>query len=169
EALAEYQVWLGASAFDWLAIRVLELSYTNVELAPFAQDIGYHLPPFRWLSERRTLLQAEIDAATLQLYRLNRSQAEWLLDSFTVLRKYEEDDYGEFRTKRLVLEIYDELAECRRTGRLYVSPLKPPPGPPTDEHGHFIPMSQWDPNHWPSHIHPRRNGETEVKRKASDG
>ena len=37
-----------------------------------------------------------------------------------------------------------------------VSPLNPPPGPPTDEHGHFIPMSQWDPNHWPSHIHPPR-------------
>lgn len=29
-----------------------------------------------------------------------------------------------------------------------------PPGPPTDAHGNFIPMSQWAPNNWPPHIHP---------------
>jgi len=82
--------WLGVSPEDWLADRVLELCYTSDELAPFAAGLGRDHPPFRWQPERRVILQAEIDAAVLHLYGLNRAQAEWLLDSFTVLRKYEE-------------------------------------------------------------------------------
>jgi hypothetical protein len=129
--LAKHQPWLGTSARDWLVDRVHELSYTNVELAPFANDIGYTHAPFRWMPKRRSLLQAEIDAAVLHLYQLTRSQAEWLLDSFTVLRKYEEQDYGEFRTKRLVLEIFDALAEAQRTGTPYQTRLDPPPADPS--------------------------------------
>jgi hypothetical protein len=129
-ALMEYRAWLGTSARDWLADRAFELSYTSVELAPFSRDLGKDLPPFRWLPERRVLLQAEIDAAVLHLYQLTRSQTEWLLDSFTVLRKYEERDHQEFRTKRMVLEIYDELAESIHTGEPYQTPLDPPPADP---------------------------------------
>ncbi len=110
-ALEVKRAWLGSTARDWLAQRFLELSYTSFELAPFARDLGLDLTPFRWNVERRVLLQAEIDAAVLHLYDLTRSQAEWLLDSFSVLRKYEERDHGEFRTKRHVLEIYDDLAQ----------------------------------------------------------
>ena len=130
EALAEHRSWLGTSACDWLADRVHELSYTNVELGPFARALGNELSPFRWFPERRALLQAEIDASVLHLYQLDRSQAEWLLDSFTVLRKYEERDHGEFRTKRLVLEIYDALAAAIRLGRPYQTRLDPPPADP---------------------------------------
>jgi len=123
--------WLGDSAKDWLANRVLELCYTNEELASFATDLGRDHPPFRWQPDRRVLLQAEIDAAVLHLYGLNRTQAEWLLDSFTVLRKYEERDHGEFRTKRLVLEIYDEMAAAKQTGRAYQTRLNPVPADPS--------------------------------------
>jgi hypothetical protein len=119
--------WLGHAPEDWLADRVLELSYTNEELAAFAADMGRDHPPFRWKPGRRVLLQAEIDAAVLHLYGLNPTQAEWLLDSFTVLRKYEERDHGEFRTKRVVLEIYDEMATAKQTGRAYQTRLTPPP------------------------------------------
>ena len=62
---------------------------------------------------------------------LNRTQAEWLLDSFTVLRKYEERDHGEFRTKRIVLEIYDEIASAKQTGRAYQTRLNPVPADPS--------------------------------------
>ncbi len=130
QALAEEYPWLGGSARDWLSDRVLELTYTNIELAPFARDLGANLPPFRWYPERRVQLQTEIDAAVLHLYGLTRPQAEWILDSFTVLRKYEERDHGEFRTKRQVLEIYDDLAECTREEQPYRTPLDPPPADP---------------------------------------
>jgi hypothetical protein len=124
-------VWLGCTTEDWLADRVLELCYTNEELASFAADLGRDHPPFRWRPDRRVLLQGEIDAAVLHLYGLDRMQAEWLLDSFTVLSKYEERDFGEFRTKRIVLEIYDDIASAKLTGRAYRSRLNPVPADPS--------------------------------------
>jgi hypothetical protein len=129
--LAEKNIWLGSTPESWLSDRVLELCYTNEELALFAADLGFNHPPFRWQPERRVVLQAEIDAAVLQLYGLNRTQTEWLLDSFTVLRKYEEADHGEFRTKRLVLEIYDQISTAKQAGRAYQTRLKPAPADPS--------------------------------------
>jgi hypothetical protein len=55
----------------------------------------------------------------------------WLLDSFTVLRKYEEKDHNEFRTKRLVLEIFNEIAKARETGSVFQTRLDPAPADPS--------------------------------------
>lgn len=77
------------------------------------------------------MLVAEIDAAVFQLYQLTRPQAEWLLDSFTVLRKYEETDFGEYRTKRLVLEVFDAITEAKRAGMPYRTRLDPPAADPS--------------------------------------
>jgi hypothetical protein len=38
--------------------------------------------------------------------------------------------HGEYRTKPLILEIYDELAEAMKTGRPYQTRLDPPPADP---------------------------------------
>lgn len=123
--------WIGIPVYEWLAIRTLELSYTNYEMSAFAYELECNTQPFRWNSERRATLKAEIDAAVMHLYQLTRTQAEWLIDSFAVLRKYEERDFGEFKTRRLVLEIYDAIAEAKRTGTQYVSSLIPPAADPS--------------------------------------
>ena len=87
-----------------------------------------------------------------------RDAVAYIMDTFAIVKRKDEEKFDTYRTRDTILKIYDDLAESRRTGHPYVSPLKPPPGPPTDEHGHFIPMSQWDSTHWPSHIHPARDG-----------
>jgi hypothetical protein len=125
--------WLALSPMDWIAPRALELLYTNQELLTFARACEDEGEPYRWSAIRRRLLQCEIDAAVLHLYGLDRTQSEWLLDSFTVLRKYEEappekGGHGEFLTKRLVLEYYDLMDSARRGGSVYASPIDPPPG-----------------------------------------
>lgn len=130
-SLLEDLFWLGGSARDWLLPRAFELFYTNNELSALCQDIGRDHPPFVWNAERRTLIQAEIDAAMFHLYGLNGGQADWVLDSFTVLQKYEERDHGEFRTKRLVLAAYDAMAQAKAAGTAYISPLSPPPADPS--------------------------------------
>jgi len=107
----------------WVTDRVLELSYTAWDLAPYARDLGDHGPPFRWDEDRRAQLRAELDAAYLHLYGLTRNEAEHVIDSFFVLRKIEERTCGEFRTRRLVLAAYDAM----ETG-VYRSPLDPPAG-----------------------------------------
>lgn len=129
--LSEPVAWLGDAASDWLLPRALELFYTNDELYALCEDLGRTHPPFLWNEERRYIIQAEIDAAMFHLYRLNREQVDWALDSFTVLRKYEERDHNEFRTKRLVLAAYDAMAEAKVAGTAYVSPLSPPPADPS--------------------------------------
>ena len=123
--------WLGEAGSDWILPRAFELLYTNNELFALCEDLGHNHPPFVWNSERRSLIQAEIDAAMLHLYGLSRDQADWILDSFAVLRKYEERDHGEFRTKRLVLAAYDAMATARATGTAYQTPLSPPPADPS--------------------------------------
>lgn len=129
--LEEVTIWLGEEMREWLNKRALELFYTNWELECLASSVGVNLPPFRWEQSRRRALQAEIDAATMHFYDLEREQAEWVLNSFTVLRKYEERDHNEFCTKRLVLTAYDAMAEAKAAGTSYVSPLSPPPADPS--------------------------------------
>lgn len=127
EALNREYQFLNGSAVEWLSSRVLELCYTNREMQGLARDMNFDGEPFRWVPERRMVLQAEIDAAILHLYELKKDQAETLLESFTVLRKYEERDHGEFRTKRLVLTAYDAMAMAKASGTAYQTPLSPPP------------------------------------------
>lgn len=82
---------------------------------------GIPFPPFKWDEERRALLRAELDAYYALLYGLERDELRYILDpkevhgedfpgeTFRVLKDKEIKQYGEFRTRRLVLEAYDRL------------------------------------------------------------
>ncbi|CQD08060.1 hypothetical protein BN970_01555 [Mycolicibacterium conceptionense] len=112
---------------DWTRPYVLELSYTSYRLRPYAEDLGDDGPPFQWDSDRRALLRADLDAGFLHIYGLDRDESEHVLDSFFVVRKYDERDFGEYRTKRLVLEAYDRMAEAIANGGKGWKPLADPP------------------------------------------
>jgi hypothetical protein len=123
--------WLGhTEPNEWMCKRILELSFTTWDMEPFARDLGYSGPPFRWDNQRRTLMRLELDAAYFHLYGLQREEVEHAMDSFDALRRREEQpqNFGEFRTKRLILECYDAMAEAIRTGEPYQTILDPPPG-----------------------------------------
>ena len=121
-------------ALDWLLPRVLELTYTAWDLEPFARDCGYDGPPFRWDEARRFLLRCELDAAFFHLYGLGRDDAAYILDTFPVVRKRDEAKHGEYRTERVILEIYDRMADAARTGVPYATLLDPPPADPRVAH-----------------------------------
>ena len=107
---------------EWLLPRVLELTYTAWDLEPFARDVGYDGPPFRWDPDRRFLLRAELDAAFFHLYSISHDDADYILDTFPIVRKNDEKAHGEYRTKRVILEIYDAMAEVMRAnGQLPVA------------------------------------------------
>jgi hypothetical protein len=119
--------WLGNSApADWIRERVLELSYTAYDLAGFAKDLGDDGPPFVWDEERRFVMRAELDAAYFQLYGIERDDVGYILDSFRALRNNDPERFT--RTKSLILEIYDAMAEAAWSGRSYQTLLDPPPG-----------------------------------------
>ncbi len=111
---------------DWLLPRVLELTFTAWDLKPFAEDCGDDGPPFIWDPERRFQLRCEIDAAFFHLYGISRDDASYILDTFSVLARSQENEHGEYRTKLVVLETYDALAAASERRGTYRSPLGPP-------------------------------------------
>lgn len=105
--------------------RVLELTYTTHDLKLWAEDLGYDGAPFPWSPERRAQLRAELDAYYARLYGLTRDELRYILDpadvlgedypseTFRVLKNNELREFGEYRTRRLVLEAWDRLAAER--------------------------------------------------------
>ncbi len=54
--------------------------------------------------------------------------------SLTIVKRKDEQKYSEYRTKRVILEIYDVMAEAIRTGKPYRTVLDPPPADPRVAH-----------------------------------
>ena len=113
---------------DWIYDRVLELTYTTWDMRSFALDLGYEGPPFRWDENRRALQRAELDAAYFHLYGIGRNDVEHIMESFPVVKQRDEARFGEYRTKRLSLEVYDRMAQAIADGSTYETLLDPPPG-----------------------------------------
>jgi hypothetical protein len=118
---------------EWLLPRVLELTYTAWDLTPFAQDCGYDGPPFRWDEERRFLLRCELDAAYFHLYGIARDDVGYIMETFPIVKRKDEAQHGEYRTKRVILEMYDAMQRAIDTSEPYQSRLDPPPGPLANE------------------------------------
>ena len=60
-----------------------------------------------------------------------RDAVAYIMDTFPIVRRRDEEKYdGDYRTKRVILEIYDEMTEAIRAGTLYQTRLDPPPADP---------------------------------------
>ncbi|MDJ0012670.1 Eco57I restriction-modification methylase domain-containing protein [Rhodococcus erythropolis] len=118
----------GESFSNWITPRILELTYTAWDMQSFAEDLGDFDAPFVWSIERRFLLRTELDAAFFHLYSTNRDDVNHILDTFTGVRRKDEEVHGEYRTKRVILEIFDAMQSAINTGEPYSSVLKPAPG-----------------------------------------
>lgn len=112
---------------DWIVDRVNELVYTSWDIKPFAVDMGDDGSPFIWNEDRRALIRAELDATFFWLYRLERDEVEHVLTTFPIVRRRDEAKYGEYRTARVVLDMYDAMSEAANTGVPYQTVLDPPP------------------------------------------
>lgn len=108
---------------DFIVPRVLELTYTSHSLKGWAEALGYEGEPFVFDPERRAILRAELDARYAKLYGLNGQELRYILDpadvygedypseSFRVLKEKEIAEFGEYRTRRLVLEAWERMGE----------------------------------------------------------
>ncbi|MCA8838276.1 MAG: restriction endonuclease, partial [Proteobacteria bacterium] len=101
--------------------RYLGLTYTSHSIASFAHDLGCHDPPFAWDEDRRALLRADLDAFYARAYGLDREELRYILnpadvmgdaypsETFRVLMNGENDKFGEYRTRRLILAAWDRM------------------------------------------------------------
>ncbi|HLG64838.1 MAG TPA: N-6 DNA methylase [Ktedonosporobacter sp.] len=112
---------------EWIVPRAMELTYTAWDLAAFARDCGYDGPPFRWDEARRFLLRCELDAAYFHLYGIEREDVDYIMDTFPIVKRGDEKQHGEYRTKRVILEMYDEMRRAMETGEAYRTRLVPEP------------------------------------------
>lgn len=124
------------SAMQWQIVkRVAELCYFNHDMDGWASELWEEMSeeqraelpqlgaqqPWVYNPERRAILQAELDAIFAHLYGLNTEDLVYILDpedicgkgcineTFRVLKDNEIRQYGEYRTKRLVLEAWNKI------------------------------------------------------------
>ena len=90
--------------------HVLELTYTAHDMAPFARDLGYEGAPFTWDDEDRRHLRARLDALYFHLYGLSREDAGYVMDTFPIVRREDEKEFGRYRTKEMVLAYMNALS-----------------------------------------------------------
>jgi hypothetical protein len=119
---------LSRSVRDWILGRMRELSYTARDAAVFVQNLGIAGEPFLWNEQRRSRLRSDLDAAYFHLYDIKRNEVDHILDQFPIVRRNDEQRFTEFRTKSLILETYDAMAQAIATGTPYQTVLDPAPG-----------------------------------------
>lgn len=115
--------------------RHVKLTYFNHDLDGFAKELWEELTdeqrkeipelgrlePYVYNEENRHILQSELDAIFAHLYGLNTEDLRYILDpedvcgpgcineTFRVLKDNEIRKYGEYRTKRLVMEAWERF------------------------------------------------------------
>ena len=110
-APADYDRTFGeTTARDLVRDHVFRLTYTAHDMAPFARDLGYDGPPFVWDEEERRHLRARLDALYFHLYGLTKEDAEYVLDTFPIVRKEDKAAFGHYRTRDLILAYMNALS-----------------------------------------------------------
>ena len=96
---------------------VLELTYTALDMAPFARDLGYLdaagevRAPFVWNEERRLRLRAKLDAVYFHLYGvIERDDVRYIYSTFPIVEREETAAYGFYRSRELCLAYMNALA-----------------------------------------------------------
>lgn len=73
--------------------------------------------------DERAALRSELDAAFFHLYGIERDDVDYIMETFPIVKRKDIAAHGEYRTKRMILEIYDAMTEAEQTGVPYTSRL----------------------------------------------
>ncbi len=76
-------------------------------------------------------MRCELDALYFHLYGIGRDDVDYIMETFSIIKRKDEVAYGMYRTKRVILEMYNEMADGVEG---YVTQLDPPPADPRVAH-----------------------------------
>jgi len=133
----------GDASAQAIVERALRLTCTGPEMDALWDEMAQSgVVPARKSTEipgavdatERLHARAEIEARLALLYGLQRDELAHVLDTFPIVQKDDEKAHGEYRTKRVILEMYDAMAEAARTGKPYQTRVDPPPADPRVAH-----------------------------------
>lgn len=123
QTAASVPAWSNQPFLKWVRGRVLALVVDNDEMSSLAGDFTFEPRSDAWVLERRAGIRAEIDAAYFQLYGVARDDVDYIMDTFPITRRKDIAAHGEYRIKRMILEIFDAMAEAEAAGVPYASPF----------------------------------------------
>lgn len=116
--MAAYNAKVGNKTFRELILSaVLELTYTSVDLAQYAMDLGFvdkagkAKAPIVWDEGRRASLRAKLDALYLLLYEVvtsktveeGRGDVRYIFSTFPILEREDTAQSGSYRSLELTL------------------------------------------------------------------
>ena len=117
--------WTSSETFgQWIERRVFYLTYTATDIVALAEELGVSEPPYEWDDQKRKAVEAELHAAFFHLYGIEREDVDYIMETFPIVKRKDIAAHGEYRTKRMILEVYDQMAEAIRTGVPYTSPFE---------------------------------------------
>ena len=72
-------------------------------------------------------MRCELDAAYFHLYGIERDDVDYIMETFPIVKRKDEKALEEYRTKRVISEVYDEMGRAMESGEAYRTRLVPPP------------------------------------------
>jgi hypothetical protein len=94
------------------------------------------LLPFGWVgvsgtqvlpASKRFELRVELHAAMFHLYGIERDDVDYIMETFPIVKRKDVNEFGTYRTKERILQVYDQMATCQTEGTTWESPLQTPP------------------------------------------
>jgi hypothetical protein len=146
EEVAALQAMLSSFVFDFVARQKISSTSMNfyifMQLAALPPNVFSNGVPWAsredlstWISERvcrleswhsaddRDIVRAELDALFFRLYRIDRGEVDYIMETFPIVKRKDIAKHGEYRTKRMIMESYDAMTEAEATGVPYASPF----------------------------------------------
>jgi hypothetical protein len=116
---------IGGTAMSYFVMKQLPIpapSLLDGTLVTLEETAGHRLgrlarqlsPVLGGINDPAT--RAKLDATVFHLYGIDRDDVDYILETFPIVRRKDEAKFGEYRTKRLILEAYDALARGGASG-----------------------------------------------------
>lgn len=72
---------------------------------------GFPSTPFIWNEERRYILKTELDAFFAHIYQFDKHDLEYIMSTFPIVKRRDEEKYGEYRLLKATLDAWDRLSD----------------------------------------------------------
>ncbi|PKN09763.1 MAG: hypothetical protein CVU73_02140 [Deltaproteobacteria bacterium HGW-Deltaproteobacteria-8] len=92
---------------DWIQTRARALYASDHQMSELLTVTYQPRSP-----EERFAIRCELDAAFFHLYGITREDVDYIMDTFPIVKRKDEAAFGCYRTKEMILEKYDEMAEA---------------------------------------------------------
>jgi hypothetical protein len=95
----------------WISERVLKLTCTSNDMIPLAEAAGFKPPVHKWDPAERLDLQAQLDAAFFLLYGIKRPDVEYILSTFSGIRKESKTLLDDSSISDRILGYYNDFSQ----------------------------------------------------------